>query len=90
MESSAVEALISLAGHDNSVTRVASPVVTTAPVVESNIIRKLQTMSDRYINDEPILKESEKIEMFREIPTDDSEEENLEIRRYVSAPLWII
>lgn len=38
-------------------------------------------MAEKYINDEPILKEHEKIEMFSEIPSTDSEEESLEIRR---------
>ncbi|XP_076749548.1 SET domain containing 1 isoform X1 [Xylocopa sonorina] len=75
MENSAAEALITLAGQDNII-RHRSP----GPV-QPNIIRALQTMSDKYINDEPILKESEKIEMFSEIPTTDSEEESLEIRR---------
>lgn len=75
MESSAAEALITLAGQDNII-RHRSP----GPV-QPNIIRALQTMSSKYINDEPILKESEKIEMFSEIPTTDSEEESLEIRR---------
>lgn len=75
MESSAAEALITLAGQDNII-RHRSP----GPI-EPNIIRALQTMSAKYINDEPILKESEKIEMFSEIPTTDSEEESLEIRR---------
>ncbi|KAG7187904.1 hypothetical protein KM043_013872 [Ampulex compressa] len=73
MESSAVEALISLAGQD-SVIKHGSP----GPV-EPNIIRALQGLSLKYINDEPLLKE--KIEMFSEIPTTDSEEESLEIRR---------
>ncbi|XP_066583254.1 histone-lysine N-methyltransferase SETD1 [Prorops nasuta] len=75
MESSAAEALITLAGQDNII-RHKSP----GPM-QPNIIRSLQTMSAKYINDEPILKESEKIEMFSEIPTTDSEEESLEIRR---------
>ncbi|XP_031847043.1 SET domain containing 1 [Nomia melanderi] len=75
MENSAAEALITLAGQDNII-RHRSP----GPL-EPNIIRALQTMSAKYINDEPILKESEKIEMFSEIPTTDSEEESLEIRR---------
>ncbi|XP_034176391.2 SET domain containing 1 [Osmia lignaria lignaria] len=75
MENSAAEALITLAGQDNII-RHRSP----GPV-QPNIIRALQTMSEKYINDEPILKESEKIEMFSEIPTTDSEEESLEIRR---------
>lgn len=75
MENSAAEALITLAGQDNII-RHRSP----GPV-QPNIIRVLQTMSEKYINDEPILKESEKIEMFSEIPTTDSEEESLEIRR---------
>lgn len=75
MENSAAEALITLAGQDNII-RHRSP----GPV-QPNIIRALQTMSAKYINDEPILKESEKIEMFSEIPTTDSEEESLEIRR---------
>lgn len=74
-ENSAAEALITLAGQDNII-RHRSP----GPV-QPNIIRTLQTMSAKYINDEPILKESEKIEMFSEIPTTDSEEESLEIRR---------
>lgn len=84
MESSAIEALISLAGQDTKppVPRVPSPVPVKPAPVGTNIIRKLQTMSDRYINDEPILKESEKIEMFSEIPTSESEEEeSLEVRR---------
>lgn len=75
-ESSAAEALISLAGQDNII-RHTSPVGQVQP----NIIRVLETMSTRYINNEPILKEDEKIEMFSEIPTTDSEEESLEIRR---------
>ncbi|XP_024939725.1 histone-lysine N-methyltransferase SETD1 [Cephus cinctus] len=75
MESSAAEALMTLAGQDNII-RHKSP----GPI-QPNIIRALQTMSTKYINDEPILKESEKIEMFSEIPTTDSEEESLEIRR---------
>lgn len=75
MESSAAEALMTLAGHDNII-RHRSP----GPI-QPNIIRALQMMSTKYINDEPILKESEKIEMFSEIPTTDSEEESLEIRR---------
>ncbi|XP_043250324.1 histone-lysine N-methyltransferase SETD1 isoform X1 [Colletes gigas] len=75
MENSAAEALITLAGQDNII-RHRSP----GPL-QPNIIRALQTMSAKYINDEPILKESEKIEMFSEIPTTDSEEESLEIRR---------
>lgn len=75
MENSAAEALITLAGQDNII-RHRSP----GPV-QPNIIRALQTMSAKYITDEPILKESEKIEMFSEIPTTDSEEESLEIRR---------
>lgn len=87
METSAIEALISLAGQDNKMmTRLPSPPPIFAtpqpppPVVNSNIIRTIQHMSDRYITNEPILKDSEKIEMFSEIPTD-SEEESLEIRR---------
>lgn len=75
MESSAAEALMTLAGHDNII-RHRSP----GPI-QPNIIRALQTMSAKYINNEPILKENEKIEMFSEIPTTDSEEESLEIRR---------
>lgn len=75
MENSAAEALMSLAGRDNII-RHRSP----GPI-QPNIIKALQTMSGKYINDEPILKESEKIEMFSEIPTTDSEEESLEIRR---------
>lgn len=75
MENSAAEALMTLAGRDNII-RHRSP----GPI-QPNIIRALQTMSAKYINDEPILKESEKIEMFSEIPTTDSEEESLEIRR---------
>lgn len=75
MENSAAEALITLAGQDNII-RHRSP----GPV-QPNIIRALENMSGKYINDEPILKESEKIEMFSEIPTTDSEEESLEIRR---------
>lgn len=75
MESSAAEALMALAGHDNII-RHKSP----GPV-QLNIIRTLQTLSDKYINNEPLLKDSEKIEMFSEIPTTDSEEESLEIRR---------
>jgi len=75
MESSAAEALMTLAGHDNII-RHKSP----GPI-QPNIIRALQTMSTKYINDEPILKDNEKIEMFSEIPTTDSEEESLEIRR---------
>lgn len=75
MENSAAEALITLAGQDNII-RHRSP-----GAVQPNIIRALQTMSAKYITDEPILKESEKIEMFSEIPTTDSEEESLEIRR---------
>lgn len=75
MESSAAEALMTLAGRDNII-RHRSP----GPI-QPNIIRALQTMSSKYINDEPILKENEKIEMFSEIPTTDSEEESLEIRR---------
>jgi len=75
MENSAAEALMTLAGQDNII-RHRSP----GPI-EPNIIRALQTMSAKYINDEPILKENEKIEMFSEIPTTDSEEESLEIRR---------
>lgn len=75
MESSAAEALMTLAGRDNII-RHRSP----GPI-QPNIIRTLQTMSAKYINEEPILKENEKIEMFSEIPTTDSEEESLEIRR---------
>ncbi|KAK0095871.1 hypothetical protein PV326_007174 [Microctonus aethiopoides] len=75
MENSAAEALITLAGQDNII-RHKSP-----SKIEPNIIRTLETLSSKYINDEPILKESEKIEMFSEIPTTDSEEESLEIRR---------
>jgi len=75
MENSAAEALMTLAGQDNII-RHRSP----GPI-QPNIIRALQTMSTKYINDEPILKENEKIEMFSEIPTTDSEEESLEIRR---------
>lgn len=75
MENSAAEALMTLAGRDNII-RHRSP----GPI-QPNIIRVLQTMSAKYINDEPILKENEKIEMFSEIPTTDSEEESLEIRR---------
>lgn len=75
MENSAAEALMTLAGRDNII-RHGSP----GPV-QPNIIRALQTMSAKYIDDEPILKESEKIDMFSEIPTTDSEEESLEIRR---------
>lgn len=75
MENSAAEALITLAGQDNIIRH------TSPGPVQPNIIRALQTMSSKYINDEPILKESEKIEMFSEIPTTDSEEESLEIRR---------
>lgn len=75
MENSAAEALMTLAGLDNII-RHRSP----GPI-QPNIIRALQTMSARYINDEPILKDNEKIEMFSEIPTTDSEEESLEIRR---------
>lgn len=75
MENSAAEALMTLAGRDNII-RHRSP----GPV-QPNIIRTLQTMSAKYINDEPILKDNEKIEMFSEIPTTDSEEESLEIRR---------
>ena len=75
MENSAAEALMTLAGHDNII-RHKSP----GPI-QPNIIRALQTMSAKYINDEPILKDNEKIEMFSEIPTTDSEEESLEIRR---------
>lgn len=75
MENSAAEALMTLAGQDNII-RHRSP----GPL-QPNIIRTLQTMSAKYINNEPILKENEKIEMFSEIPTTDSEEESLEIRR---------
>jgi len=75
MENSAAEALMTLAGHDNII-RHKSP----GPI-QPNIIRALQTMSAKYINNEPILKDNEKIEMFSEIPTTDSEEESLEIRR---------
>lgn len=75
MENSAAEALMTLAGRDNII-RHKSP----GPI-QPNIIRALQTMSLKYINDEPILKDNEKIEMFSEIPTTDSEEESLEIRR---------
>ncbi|CAL1675357.1 unnamed protein product [Lasius platythorax] len=75
MENSAAEALMTLAGRDNII-RHRSP-----GSIQPNIIRALQTMSAKYINDEPILKENEKIEMFSEIPTTDSEEESLEIRR---------
>lgn len=75
MENSAAEALMTLAGRDNII-RHRSP----GPI-QPNIIRALQTMSARYINNEPILKDNEKIEMFSEIPTTDSEEESLEIRR---------
>ncbi|XP_034934332.1 histone-lysine N-methyltransferase SETD1A-like [Chelonus insularis] len=75
MENSAAEALMTLAGHDNII-RHKSP----GPI-QPNIIRSIQNMSSKYINNEPILKESEKIEMFSEIPTSDSEEESLEIRR---------
>ncbi|XP_023288226.1 histone-lysine N-methyltransferase SETD1A isoform X2 [Orussus abietinus] len=75
MESSAAEALMTLAGQDNII-RHRSP-----GSIQPNIIRTLQSLSAKYINDEPILKESEKIEMFSEIPTTDSEEESLEIRR---------
>ncbi|XP_018397619.1 PREDICTED: histone-lysine N-methyltransferase SETD1 [Cyphomyrmex costatus] len=75
MENSAAEALMTLAGHDNII-RHKSP----GPI-QPNIIRTLQTMSAKYISDEPILKDNEKIEMFSEIPTTDSEEESLEIRR---------
>ena len=83
MENSAAEALITLAGQDNII-RHRSP----GPV-QPNIIRALQTMSAKYINDEPILKDSEKIEMFSEIPTTDSEEESLEIRRLRFVKLYI-
>lgn len=76
MESSAAEALMALACQDNNVIRHRSP----GPI-QPNIIRTLQSLSSKYINDEPILKESEKIDMFSEIPTTDSEEESLEIRR---------
>lgn len=76
MESSAAEALMTLAGQDNII-RHKSP----GPI-QPNIIRSLETLSSKYINDTPILKESEKIEIsFSEIPTTDSEEESLEIRR---------
>lgn len=75
MENSAAEALMTLAGHDNII-RHKSP-----GAIQPNIIRALQTMSAKYITDEPILKDNEKIEMFSEIPTTDSEEESLEIRR---------
>ncbi|XP_011150293.1 histone-lysine N-methyltransferase SETD1 [Harpegnathos saltator] len=75
MENSAAEALMTLAGRDNII-RHESP----GPI-QPNIIRALQTMSAKYIDNEPILKESEKIEMFSEFPTTDSEEESLEIRR---------
>ena len=47
-------------------------------------------MSDRYIDDVPILTESEKIEMFSEIPTTDSEEESLEVKRLKYAAKLII
>jgi histone-lysine N-methyltransferase SETD1 len=83
MESSAAEALMTLAGRDNII-RHRSP----GPI-QPNIIRALQTMSAKYINDEPILKENEKIEMFSEIPTTDSEEESLEIRRLRSVIITI-
>lgn len=75
MENSAAEALMTLAGRDNIIRH------TSPGPIQPNIIRALQTMSAKYINDEPILKENEKIEMFSEIPTTDSEEESLEIRR---------
>lgn len=83
MENSAVEALISLASQDSGVskppvvaTRLVSPIVAAAyPLPDANHIRKLQHLSDKYITNEPLLKESEKIEMFSEIPTTDSEEE---------------
>jgi len=75
MENSAAEALMTLAGRDNII-RHRSP----GPI-QPNVIRALQTMSARYINNDPILKDNEKIEMFSEIPTTDSEEESLEIRR---------
>lgn len=83
MENSAAEALMTLAGRDNII-RHRSP----GPI-QPNIIRTLQTMSAKYINDEPILKENEKIEMFSEIPTTDSEEESLEIRRLRSVTITI-
>lgn len=81
MENSAAEALMTLAGRDNII-RHRSP-----GSIQPNIIRALQTMSTRYINDDPILKDNEKIEMFSEIPTTDSEEESLEIRRLRSVKL---
>ena len=86
MESSAAEALITLAEQDNII-RHKSP----GPI-HPNIIRTLESMSNKYINDEPILRESEKIEMFSEIPTTDSEEESLEIRRlrYLNIQLNIL
>lgn len=83
MENFAAEALMTLAGRDNII-RHRSP----GPI-QPNIIRALQTMSAKYIDDEPILKESEKIEMFSEIPTTDSEEESLEIRRLRSVMIEI-
>lgn len=84
MENSAAEALMTLAGRDNII-RHRSP----GPI-QPNIIRALQMMSTKYINNEPILKESEKIEMFSEIPTTDSEEESLEIRRLRSVTINLI
>lgn len=85
METSAIEALISLAGQDNKmISRLPSPPRIFAPplpVGDPNIISTIQQMPDKYITGEPILKESEKIEIFREIPPTDSEEESLEIRR---------
>ena len=52
-----------------------------SPINDPSIIKELQGMSDRYINNEPLLKESEKIEMFSEVPTSDSDEESLEVKR---------
>ncbi|KAH0558197.1 histone-lysine N-methyltransferase SETD1 [Cotesia glomerata] len=76
MENSAAEALMTLAGQDNII-RHKSP----GPI-QPNIIRAIESMSKKYINSEPILKEDEKIEMFSEIPsTDSEEEESLAIRR---------
>ncbi|XP_033216334.1 histone-lysine N-methyltransferase SETD1 isoform X2 [Belonocnema kinseyi] len=76
MESSAAEALMSLAGGQDNIISPKSP-----GLVQPNIIRTLESMSNKYINDEPILQDSEKIEMFSEVPSTDSEEESLEVRR---------
>lgn len=88
METSAIEALISLAGQDNKMmTRLPSPpkMFAPPPPIDSSMIRTIQDMSQRFITTEPILKESEKMEIFSEVPAV-SEEESLEIRRI----RWVI